>query len=57
MSSKCVTIAARLVTIMAIGTIGQDIGTDIAATGIIVTAIAATVMDGGIHSQRSVQVR
>jgi hypothetical protein len=42
---------------MATGPTGRDIGTDIAAIGIIATAIVAIAMGGGIHWPRSVQGR
>jgi hypothetical protein len=42
---------------MATGPTGRDIGTDIAAIGIIATVIVAIAMGGGIHWQRSAQVR
>jgi len=42
---------------MATDPTGRDVGTDIVAIGIIATAIVAIAMGGGIHWQRSVQVR
>jgi hypothetical protein len=56
MWNRCATIAARHVTIMAIGPTGRDTGTVIAAIGIIVMAIVAIMTGGGIRWQLSAQV-